>query len=254
MSDLPSLLLDIGNSSVKYGLLHPQFAFESIIAKRTTLYDLNELELDVASIFFSSVLSDDNNQYVFDFGERLNIPVFQCKSQRSQYNITNAYKTPSNMGDDRWMAIIAGVTLSTTDKNVLVVDSGSAITCDFVVSGKHIGGWIAPGVSMLRNTVVANTQRVFDREQKLNMLVPGADTPECVSSGALAQVSGMVQQAIFIMQQYDTHFDIYLSGGDAENIMNVIKQTTSEMNEFSLHYIENLVLVGLARIASEKTL
>lgn len=256
MLDQPSLLLDIGNSSVKYSLFDGQQKFEALLVKRTSLDALSKLNFNFGSIFFSSVLDEDSNQVVFDVGHKLEIPVFQCKSQHSQYNIINAYKTPTNMGDDRWMAIIGGVTLCGLGEksNILVIDSGSAITCDFVASGTHLGGWIAPGIKMLRDTVVTNTKRVFDREHDLNMLALGTDTPECVSNGALAQVSGMIKQAIFIMQQNSDQFDIYLSGGDAKNLTEVINQTTLISEENSVHYVENLVLVGLARIASEKSM
>ena len=248
------LLVDIGNSSIKYAWYNKHRAIADLQVMRISFDQLGEYIEMASSLYFSSVLNDASNDTVIKLANQNNVPVYQCKSAKQDFNIQNAYNTPQNMGDDRWMAIIAGCALCDmgNQTNVLIIDAGSAITCDFVIANEHIGGWIAPGFKVAREAVVSSTSRVFDTEQSLYDLRLGADTPQCVSNGVVAQLSGMIHQAIFIMQQNCQRFEIYISGGDAKLLINVLEQTKIMANKYSVNFIENLVLVGLAKIANEK--
>ena len=157
------------------------------------------------------------------------------------------------MGCDRWMASIAGASLCDKGEltNYLAIDAGTAITCDFVMGNRHLGGWIAPGLRMARMAVVNQTKNVFDYEQSMSILTLGKNTPECVANGALAQQLGVLSHAINIMQQKCTKFEIFISGGDAPLLINAFNEIEKNKNKVNINYIENLVLIGLAKIAHE---
>lgn len=278
-----SLLLDVGNTSIKYAWYNASPDSSQSIADlqvmRTTLESLPELLAEAANCYFCSVRANDTTHKILSLCEQQNISVQQLNTPQQQFGITNAYHTPINMGTDRWMAIIAGGALS--ERNYIVVDAGTAITCDFVVNHKHIGGWIAPGLHLAREAVVKNTSRVFDDQALPSKLITGIDTPQCVALGALAQLTGMLLQAKTIMYKHHPYFDVFISGGDAATIiyasdnlgttpssknqhldpLSAKKQQTSELNKKAklifpsmlgtTNFIENLVLVGLARVAHE---
>lgn len=251
--DQSNLLLDIGNTSIKYAW----YTFPNHIADlqimRTSLDSLEDLIESASSCWLCSVSDNNTNKRVKDICKNSGIPVYEAQTQASQFGITNAYSTHSNMGCDRWMAIIAGSALCDKGSltNYIVVDAGTAITCDFVKGNQHLGGWIAPGLETARTAVVSQTKRVFDEQQVLSVLSLGKNTPQCVANGALAQLVGMLSQACSIMQTECTSFDVYISGGDAPMLINAF----NEMNKknVNINYLENIVLIGLAKLAHENT-
>ena len=254
MLDQPSLLLDIGNTSIKYAW----YSFPNDIADlqvlRTTIDSIEELLEQASDCWLCCVVSDDTTGVIKGLCDKVNIECHQSTTHSMQYDVKNAYATPKNMGVDRWMAIIASSYLCDKGQqsNFLVIDAGTAITCDFVVANNHVGGWIAPGLAMARSAVVSNTQRVFDDQHTLHNLDVGTDTPECVSQGALAQLSGMLIQACNVMQSRCNKFDLFISGGDAPLLINVFTQLQNISLRPSINYLENLVLIGLARTAHDK--
>lgn len=253
MLDRPSLLLDIGNTSIKYAWYQFPNPINDLHVLRTSIDSLSTLLAQASSCWLCSVVDDETNAQVAGLCENLDVPFHHARTQAIQFGITNAYMTPANMGTDRWMAIIAGGAMHDYGANshYIVLDAGTAITCDFVVGAKHLGGWIAPGLSMARGAVVKQTKRVFDQPQTLFQLEIGTNTPQCVSHGALAQLCGMLSQACKIMYTHCSTFQIYVSGGDAPLLINAFTQLENKNNGPSINYIENLVLVGLAKIAHE---
>ena len=230
VSDAHNLLIDAGNSSLKLARHRLNDQIENLQIIRAELNDIEQYIKPARAIFLSSVLDDESSRVIEHIALKYQKSFIRCSALSHQFGITNAYHTPTNMGDDRWMAILAGCALSNKgdQTHVLVIDSGSAITCDFIIANKHIGGWIAPGLAMARDAVVAKTSRVFDRSQSLHSLDLGANTPECVANGVLAQISGMIKQAITIMEKKCSAFEIYISGGDANLLIKLLEQTKKE--------------------------
>jgi type III pantothenate kinase len=251
--DRPSLLLDIGNTSIKYAWYWFPNAIADLSVLRTSLDSIATLLEQASSCWLCSVVDSETNRSVSELCDQANIPLHQATTMALQFGIANAYLKPQNMGVDRWMAILAGSALCDKGEtsNFLVIDAGTAITCDFVVANKHLGGWIAPGLTMSRAAVVNQTQKVFDEAQTLHGLTVGANTPQCVAQGALAQLTGMLSQACKIMQANCKKYEIYMSGGDAPIIINASTQLDKGSTPVSIYYLENLVLIGLAKIAHE---
>ncbi|OFA30093.1 hypothetical protein BAE46_11935 [Glaciecola punicea] len=251
--DRPSLLLDIGNSSIKYAW----YTFPEEIADlrifRTSLDSIEALLEQAANCWLCSVVNEETSLFIAALCGKAKIPFHQTRTQAVQFDISNAYAQPQNMGADRWMVILAGAALRDRGEqtNFIVIDAGTAITCDFVVANKHLGGWIAPGLSMARTAVVSQTKRVFDQGQLLDTLTLGNDTPICVAQGALAQLSGMLLQACNIMQSYCSKYELYISGGDARVLISTLAKSENNSACVNINYVENLVLIGLAKIAHQ---
>lgn len=256
------LLLDIGNTSIKYAWYVYPNDIADLQVLRTSMDSLPDLLSLASACFFCSVRRDNTNDLVIQLCMQHSISAEQVQTQTLQFGLSNAYKNESNMGTDRWVAMLAGAAL--TQNDYIVIDAGTAITCDFVVNNKHQGGWIAPGLSMARQALVKNTQRVFDDQTLPFTLALGTDTPDCVAQGALAQLTGMVVQAISLMQtklhastsSEHLKFDVFMSGGDAPLLIGAYSGHQKHLSSFNqssvnINYIENLVLVGLARIAHE---
>ena len=63
------------------------------------------------------------------------------------------------MGADRWHAMLAGWVRCKA--SFAVVDAGSAVTVDYVnAGGRHLGGYILPGLQMMRRSLKVDAARI----------------------------------------------------------------------------------------------
>lgn len=123
------------------------------------------------------------------------------------------YRQPERMGVDRWLALAAA-----THRLVgplLVVDAGSALTLDLVdADGQHRGGWILPGLRMMRAALLSGTAGVrFDLPTD-GAPGPGRDTAEAVTAGTLLMAQDFVaaRWASFLAEAPAA--TLFLTGGD----------------------------------------
>jgi len=257
VSEHYNLLIDLGNTSIKTCLYRGSQGIDSTLdiqifenAKLMIAYfqehswrQVDELlpAVTVSSYRISKVVvSNVNNarveQQIKRLGQVLSADVMFTQTQASLFGLQNSYKTPTNMGVDRWIAMLACKHLCNDD--FIVFDLGTAITTDAVVNNVHIGGWIAPGYMTLKSSLLQNTTRVFaDNFQLTQKTDFGTDTPECVERGILSQIQGGFELAVKNMQKYSNNFKIFVTGGDKSKI------NLSQFNNAS--YSDNLVLRGL---------
>ncbi len=242
VSDQPKLLIDVGNTQLKYTWFESTDLISDLQSTTIELESWPSLLAGKPQVLLCSVKSHDLTVAIVNQLKLAKLDYRIAETQAEAFGIQNSYQTVTNMGSDRWMAMLGADLLVNND--VLVVDAGTAITCDFIVNKQHLGGWIAPGLGMLRRTVVSNTQRVFDFSDTKAQLSPGKDTANCVANGAMAQIIGMIMQAAAIMQTHSAQFSIVLTGGDRNTIQNQLPE-----NQLDIIVHNNLVLAGLARLS-----
>ena len=72
-------------------------------------------------------------------------PVKRCRAQRNAFGVQSGYEDFAQLGDDRWMSLLAARALG--DRDCVIIDAGSALTLDLLrADGQHLGGAILPGV------------------------------------------------------------------------------------------------------------
>jgi type III pantothenate kinase len=134
--------------------------------------------------------------------------------------VRNGYAQPQLLGVDRWLAMVAAHNQS--GSAVLVVDVGSAMTIDLVDrSGRHHGGYIVPGLAMMRQSLLGSTDRVrYDADGRLESLGWGDDTASCALNGTLLALAAAVEHALTDSQRLlGESPSLYLTGGDAERLL-----------------------------------
>jgi len=231
-----NLFIDVGNTSIKSALSVPNDDVIGHISRHQDASGLIEAIQSAKCVYLSNVGKDDVTCFIQSVCADNNVRLFIAKTEQSAFGLINSYSTPSNMGVDRWLAMLACMQKS-ENKSFLVVDIGTAMTVDSVKNGIHLGGWIVPGVSLLKQSLFKNTQRVFGNEQKLGLTDFGKDTPLCVDHGCTAQILGTLLMAEREMKKNVKKFEIFLTGGDKNIFLNLdIKNIIS---------CENLVLEGL---------
>lgn len=149
------------------------------------------------------------------------------------------YLQPAKLGIDRWLAMAAA--WSSCQDNLLVVDAGSALTIDAVdAGGVHLGGYILPGIEMMKKALVGNTAAVRVEGGMHLALEPGRSTVEAVGHGALLGLVGAVDMATKLATRQKPVAKIFLTGGDSQLLKQYLDTATAVEEK------PDLVLDGLA--------
>ena len=169
--------------------------------------------------------------------ERWGIQPEFAVTAENQCGVVNSYSVPSRMGVDRWLAMLAA--FHRVGDGVCVVDCGSALTLDLVAAdGRHLGGYITPGLRLIENSIVTNTERVNLKEPASPPgLGPGRSTEQAVNNGLLLMLVGAIEKALEQFAKLEKGFTIYLTGGDAELM--------ASMLSVDVNLEQDLVLDGL---------
>ena len=164
-------------------------------------------------------------------------PVFVEVKRRSR-GVTNAYRDVTQLGIDRWLAVVAA--WNRYRAPVCVVNCGTAVTIDGVAkSGRHLGGLIVPGLNLMQDRLTSATSGIKLETGKGLDLKFGRSTTECVNNGTGRAIVALIEHAIADMKiQHGRKLACIITGGDGERI-NALLQ-----DEFS--YDPHLVLHGLA--------
>lgn len=163
-------------------------------------------------------------------------------SQQEDFGVWNCYREPRRLGVDRWVALIecwqrfgAGI----------IIDCGSALTIDAVDGeGRFLGGYIVPGLGMLRNALLRDTADVHV-EQVTAGLGLGQSTGECVHNGLLRLSVAFVTDVVLeLRERLPDTCKVLVTGGDSTEL--------SSAFPFEFLHLPDLVLDGLERIAARQ--
>ncbi|KWS16513.1 type III pantothenate kinase [Pseudomonas syringae pv. syringae] len=155
--------------------------------------------------------------------------------------VVNGYDDFERLGLDRWLAFVGAYHL--VKRACLVIDLGTAVTSDFVdAGGAHLGGFICPGMPLMRNQLRTHTRRIryddTEAERALVRLVPGRATAEAVERGCSLMLRGFALTQVEIARGYwSDDFAIFVTGGDAALVADVLP---------GARIVPDLVFVGLA--------
>ena len=130
--------------------------------------------------------------------------------------VTCGYDEPAKMGVDRWLAVIAAWHASR--RPCIVVGAGTALTIDVVTSaGRHVGGYIVPGMTTMRRALSVQTAAVdvpFSDETDLS---PATETIGAVNRGIVLMTRDFVRSSVArFMSECENTPVVFATGGDAE--------------------------------------
>lgn len=213
---------DIGNSSCKWRVR----GVDSLSA--TTIVDHRELAsksllspLSINAIYASSVAPDSvNQQYQQLFNRSYGLQPNWVKVTPKLAGVSCGYGQPEKLGVDRWLAIVAAWQYK--KKPLLVVDSGSALTLDFIAEGgRHLGGYIIPGERLMRSSLQLETGRVRFAEPDYSKVTdaPGTDTASAVHNGLYVAQLGAITFAVQQAKALCGSIELVLTGGSAKHLL-----------------------------------
>lgn len=155
--------------------------------------------------------------------------------------VRNGYDDFERLGMDRWLAALGGYHLA--KGACLVMDFGTAAKADFVsAEGQHLGGYICPGMPLMRSQLRTHTRRIrYDdasAERALSSLAPGRSTVEAVERGCVLMLQGFAREQIEQARSlWGDEFTVFLTGGDAPLVAHAAPHA---------RVVPDLVFVGLA--------
>lgn len=144
-------------------------------------------------------------------------PITFYWSEAARDGLKSSYQDVSKMGADRWHAMVAA--WSRFRDGCAIVDAGSAVTVDYIDNnGCHIGGFILPGLKMMRRSLKLDAARIgFEADEQLNTR-PGNTTGECANHGLAWLTEGIVKQVHRDVRAYGVEH-VLVTGGDAKRFM-----------------------------------
>ncbi len=212
------VLVDSGNTRIKWRLLQGGKVIAegaALLADPEPFSGLKRWRDQITEVAASSVGSEQSCRALERAFARISsAPVSFYWSERARNGLINSYQDVGKMGADRWHAMVGA--WSTCREGLVVVDAGSAVTVDYVgPDGAHIGGYILPGLQMMRRSLKLDAARIgFDEDDQLNTQ-PGRSTGECANHGLAWLTLGAIERIKADAANYGLA-RVLLTGGDAQ--------------------------------------
>jgi type III pantothenate kinase len=247
------LLVDIGNSRVKWALLdgehlgpqqaapHAGWAVEDW---RRALFAGHGVRRVVAV----TVAGEKTEACLREAA--LAVPGLEVEfvsTTASAAGVRNGYREPRLLGADRWVAVIAAHHLASAA--CCVVDVGTAATIDAVtVDGLHLGGFIVPGPQLMVGSLLRGTSDLacHTAASGAGVATGFADnTRDAIERGCVVTLASLAEHSVRELEQRAGSPPVLIfTGGAAEQVMPHVRGP--------LLHVPDLVLRGLAVLANER--
>lgn len=191
-----NLLLDIGNSRVKWALAQSERLVDSGVVRREDSPRWTDRlpRASVAALFVASVADDSAIEVLTMHARSLGVALHVVRTSARSGDLVNGYHEPERLGVDRWMACV-GARARADDCSVLVADVGTALTLDWIgADGSHGGGLITPGIGSMRAALRATTQLRPDSLPATDTWL-ARDTDTAIAAGTLRSVVTLLDSA-----------------------------------------------------------
>lgn len=228
---------DIGNTRCKWRRLSEagEILSRGTFNHADGLVALPSLEL-VDRVRVACVASDKVKQQFNTVFDAAGVCVEYASSTQPVSGMVNAYgKQAAMLGVDRWLGLVAAY--KKQQAAVLVIDAGTALKADLVAGdGRHLGGYIIPGVDLMKSSLMMGTGKVrFEHGKHLSGVRFGCSTADAVSAGILASQLGAVNVAIAeAKRQIPAGFAILVTGGGCVSIKEWLPDEVVEVPELVL--------------------
>lgn len=237
-----NVVVDIGNTRTKFAVFDEA---DHIICRG---YSESELYAAVPKyapfqtlLVASGSLSDELRTFLAAYSEQ----TYEAHNGMSM-PLKIAYETPQTLGFDRIASCCGAIYLDPTSDNILVIDTGTAITYNYVVKNTFIGGNISPGVGMRFRALHDYTAHLPELKypRKVDQKI-GKNTQEAMESGVM---QGVVYEIEKYIENYrksiDSEGSVWITGGYFEYL--------NGMKKLDIKYNSDLSLIGLNEILKKQ--
>ena len=255
------LAIDIGNSSIKFGIFNGEELFhkfsiqtkrdytaDELMFDRLKLVDDQFIQVDIATCVISSVVPELNPVFAEVCRELFRVtPWFVDRTWDFGLNVN--YDPPESMGVDRLVNAFAAV--SKYGKPSIICSLGTATTIDAVNgAGDFLGGVIAPGMVVSARALQVMTAKLPNVPIEKPKTVFGTTTTGSIQAGLVfghaAMVEGIIRRMLMETAGFSSsaELNIVATGGFAKLIAPEVPSIT--------RVDENLTLEGLRFLGEMK--
>lgn len=234
------LAIDIGNTKIKCAVFKQDTIIECFVLDDSALQkEIEKILLlypKITDLMISSVRNTSKQDFLW-MDKAINICFV---SYDSDFPFINNYKTPQTLGVDR-MVLASGATLRYPKQARLVIDTGTAITYDFVdEENNYLGGSISAGISLRYKALHNYTAKLPLLEKSEQDYFIGQTTAESIHSGVVNGVVFEIEGFIRSLKDRHHNFIIILTGGDTVFLAKRLKSTIFANQNFLLESLNDL--------------
>ncbi len=239
------LLLDIGNTRLKWGLAGAAGLDEcgAVVHDGDPAAALRALHLPrrPAELWVAHVTGAEHEARLTQtLCELYALEPRFARTAAQWRDLRNAYREPERLGVDRGLLLIAA--WAHVRAPLCVVSAGTALTVDCVdAGGRHLGGIIAGGLAVQQRAVLGNTRFATRGGAAVYDGGLGLDTEACVRQGAMLSCLGAIDRAAAMAGPAAR---CLLTGGDADVLLPHLRGAWVHR--------PHLVLEGLLRLADDR--
>lgn len=234
------LLIDAGNSRVKWALAQGGLWLQQGVVENAQVSTLGATFSALPpphKILVSNVAGEAMAQQLRTACGAWSLPIAFISALAEQCGIRNSYQPATQLGSDRWAALIGA--RQQERAACLVINCGTATTIDALsAQGEFLGGLILPGVDMMQRSIAGVVQ---PRQPAGSWQHFPRNTADALFTGAIQATLGAIHLQFESLAEHTAR--CVLSGGAAHKIQAHLK--------LPLIQIDNLVLHGLQIIGQQ---
>lgn len=243
-----NLVVDIGNTSVKAAIFH-----NGVIKAKLQSFTEIKKTVKLEGITHCIVSKTGTVNPVEEFLEEQNFKKFSFGA-KLKLPISNCYTTPQTVGTDR-LALMCAAQKFYPKKNILVIDTGTCITYNFLdAQAQFLGGSIAPGIEMrfkslhhfTANLPQLSTQMLLRDFSDVNEIqLIGNSTEKSIASGV---INGIKAEVNGIVQQYKSKYKklvVVVTGAGSNLFSKLIVFPTENLQDFQLEGLNYIIEFNL---------
>lgn len=233
------LFLDVGNTAVK-GAYRKGLKWEAIHSRKLDsasdmVFWLKDHNREFDEIVICSV-REDVRDALTEMVEEVN---FTILANNDIPRDLLDYKTKETLGMDRFLACYGAI--AQTEKSVVVIDAGTALTIDFMDRDEVFhGGLIVPGIQGFSELLSKKAPALPNVGLDIPKDWPGKSTKESLQWGQAGFYGFAIQGVLERFKSDFGDFEVFLTGGDAP-IIETLLQVEAKVRPF-------LVFEGMERL------
>jgi type III pantothenate kinase len=251
-----TLLVDIGNTRVKWARLSPDGSVGIQMASshagwshqqwRDVLFNGSPVERVIA-VSVAGPATDASLAAAAKLAGAAEVRF--VAATREAAGVRNGYADPAQLGADRWVAAIGAYALRRGAS--VVADLGTAATIDVVrADGQHLGGYIVPGPQLMVSSLLRSTSDLGQRHAESDGSISGAgfadNTRGAIERGCRLAVAAFVDRCANEAERLLGEAPhLYVTGGAAAAVLPDLRSPAE--------HLPDLVLRGLAALAATAT-
>ncbi len=224
------LEVDAGNTRIKWRLREPVGNGEWRTLAQDTVYALHKVPSvfinlgkqfeslpmhRVSRLLVSNVRGDGYRKVFTPFMiEKWHLQPEFASICTPQFGVSCGYPDPQRLGVDRWLAMLAAFREAGTRCHV--VDCGTTVTFDTIdEEGKHQGGYILPGLHLMRETLVSRSKALAVEKKSWESTALGTDTAAAIHNGIFSMMLGFLRDRKRQDDEAGLNAVWFMSGGDS---------------------------------------